>query len=329
MQDANNLLRAYLIVGKDDLKRKAAVSRLRRYVDEGLAAFNLDERTAASDMVPEELVASLSQMAVGSPVRLVIVHEAEKMPKAVSEALIAYLARPNPSCTLALESESLAKNTRLYKAVAAMGAKAVVDCSPKKRWELPDHVARMARSMGVTLGSGAAEELVSRVGESTTMLETQLATLAALMPGQTIRRRDVVANVSRVAEVKPWDFLDALSAREAGRSVQLYRLMAEQGVSKIGLLTLVEGRLRELVCARALAARGGRVSQDDVAAALSRSGRKRQGWQVKNHVRWARGFGEGELPRLLARCAACERTLKGTGDDDEALLRLILSVCGR
>ena len=66
---------------------------------------------------------------------------ADKLKKPDAEALVAYLASPSPTTVLALEAEKLAKNTRLYKAVAAKhGKSAVIDCAPLKRYELPKTV---------------------------------------------------------------------------------------------------------------------------------------------------------------------------------------------
>ena len=90
--------------------------------------------------------------------------------------------------------------------------------------------------------------------------------------------------------------------------------------SSIGLLSLVTGRLRELLCARSLAARG--------AASQLASELGKQDWQVKNHVRWARAFAEGELEGLLDACARTERALKSGADEQAEMVRLIARVCG-
>ena len=236
----------------------------------------------------------------------------------VSEALIDYLASPNESCTLALVAASLAKSTRLYKAVAKVGPRSVIECAAKKGRDLPPYVQKLAASHGVSISVDAARELVARVGESTTMLDTQLATLAALLGGAgTITQEFVEANVARVAEVKPWEFLDRLSARDAHRSLALYHLLDG---SALGLLSLVCGRLRELICARSLAARGASPSLADELG--------KQEWQVRNHARWARAFSDGELEALLAECARVERALKSGADEQTEMVRLIAHICG-
>lgn len=318
MAQAAQLLPAYLVVGPDELKRKQALSRLRARVDGPFGAFNLEELSASADMEPAALLASLNTLPMGGELRVIILEGAEKLPKPVSEAVIEYLASPNPGCTLALVATTLAKTTRLYKAVAKVGPRSVIDCAAKKGRDLPPYVQKLAAAHGVTIAPDAATELVARVGESTTMLDTQLGSLAALLGGSgSITRAFVEKNVARVAEVKPWEFLDRLSARDAHRSLALLRLLDG---SALGLLSLITGRLRELVCAKSLAARG---QAQQLAGEL-----KKADWQVRNHARWASAFKPGELERLLCACATTERALKSGAEADTEMVRLVTKICG-
>ena len=318
MADKPALLPAYLIVGPDELKRKQAVTRLKARVDGPFSAFNLEELVASGDLEPVGVLASLNTLPMGGELRVVVIENAEKLPKAVSEAIVEYLENPNESCTLALVAEKLAKTTRLYKAVAKVGKRSVIECAAKKGRDLPPYVQKLAQAHGVSIVAEAATELVARVGESTTMLDTQIATLAALLGGSgTITRAFVEENVARVAEVKPWEFLDRVSGRDAHRALALYRLLDG---SALGLLSLVTGRLRELVCARSLDARG---QAHSLASEL-----KKQDWQVRNYVRWARAFGDGELEALLGECADAEAALKSGGEEEVVMVRLIARICG-
>lgn len=313
------LLAAYLIVGTNELKSREAVTRLKGRLEPGLDVFNLDEREANADLAPGELITSLNTMPVGSGPRIVLVNGAEHLPKPTSEAVITYLANPNPGCTLCLVSEKLAKNTRLYKAVAKVGPHAVIDCTPAKRWELPATVLKMGKVHGVQIDQNAAEELVSRVGESTTMLDTQVKTLAALCRATgRVTLADVEQHIARTAEVKPWDFLDAICDRNAARALELYNLMAKP--SQIALTSLIAGRIRELICAKSLDARGAGGS---LASALGK-----QAWQVKNHLRWSRRYTPEDLRHALTACATAERALKTGVDPDTALVSLVLTICG-
>lgn len=312
-----DLLPAYLIVGADELKRNAAVRRLRSRVPADMADFNLDELDGASLEEPGQLISSAQTMPFCADFRLVIVNGAGELAKPVSEAVVSYLADPNPQCVLCLVAEKLAKNTRLYKAVAKVGPHSVIDCAPLKRWELPPYVVKLAQKRGLSMDNAAAQELVERVGESTVALDNQIATLAQLVgDAGRITLADVEANVAQIAEVSPWAFADAVCERNAPRAMEMLNLM--KAPSLVFLHSVLVGRLRELICAKSLDARG-------AASGLARE-LGRQSWQVKNHVRWSRAFGEEELVELLGQAAVCERALKGSQDSEAAFARFVLAM---
>lgn len=312
-----DLLPAYLIVGADELKRDAAVRRLRSHVPADMADFNLDELDGASLEEPGQLISSAQTMPFCADFRLVIVNGAGELAKPVSEAVVSYLADPNPQCVLCLVAEKLAKSTRLYKAVAKVGPHSVIDCAPLKRWELPPYVAKLAQKRGLSMDNAAAQELVERVGESTVALDNQIATLAQLVgDADRITLADVEANVAQIAEVSPWAFADAVCERNAPRAMEMLNLM--KAPSLVFLHSVLVGRLRELICAKSLDARG-------AASGLARE-LGRQSWQVKNHVRWSRAFGEEELVELLGQAAVCERALKGSQDSEAAFARFVLAM---
>ncbi len=160
------LLPAYLIVGTDGVKRDHAVSRMKARLEKtGMVEFNLDERDMTKDPDIESIIGSLNTFPMGSEFRLVILDGCSKLAKAVSEPLVEYLASPSPTTVCLIIADSLAKNTRLYKAIAKIDKKAVIDCSGTKRWELPRRVQQMATQHGKSISTAAAEELVSRSGD--------------------------------------------------------------------------------------------------------------------------------------------------------------------
>lgn len=319
MAQTPQLLAAYLAVGPDDLKRKEAVTRLKAKVEGPLEAFNLEVIEPSAELEPTQVISSLNGLPMGGDYRVVVIEDAEKLPKPVSEAIVKYLADPNPACVLCLTATTLAKTTRLYKAVAKIGPKAVIDCSAKKGRDLLPYVQKLARAHNLTISSDAASELTARVGESASMLDTQLAGLSALLGGGgNVSRELVEANVARIVEVKPWEFLDRLSQRDLERSLQLLHLL--EGNSAIGLVSLITGRVRELICARCLGARreSGRLA--------SELGKK--DWQVRNLGRWAGNFRDGELEHLLGLCAEADASLKSGADESATLTLLVCEMCG-
>ena len=314
------LLPAYLLVGPDEVKRDAAIDRLvSRLEASGMATFNLDDRDMTKPQEPDEIIASLCTFPMGSDFRLVILRSCDHLVKAMSDALVSYLAAPSPDTVCLIVADALARNTRLYKAVAKIDAKAVIDCSAKKRWELPAYVQGMASRHGVSISSAAAEELVARAGESTRMLDTQLKKLAAMTGSSSIELADVERYVVRTAEIKPWDFLDAVSARDVARAFELYRLLPPK--SEVRLLSLLLTRVRELIVAKALDERG---QARELASTLGV-----KDWQVKNHVRWSRLFSMDELVDALRSAVETECALKGSRDSEIAFTTWFVSIARR
>lgn len=314
------LLPGYLIVGADELKSSHAIERMRTRLDEsGMTAFNLDERDMAKDPQMDDIIASLNTFPMGSEFRLVILEHCDKLPKTVSEPLVEYFANPSPTTVCLVIATSLAKNTRLYKAIAALGPKAIIDCAPKKAWEMPAQVVKMAAAHGKVMGLPAAEELVSRAGDNGRMLDNEVKKLAAMISAPEITKADIERHISRTAEVKPWDFLNAVAARDLPRSLELLKLQPSN--SEVRLWSLLVARLRELIVAKSLDARG---AGSQLASTLGV-----QGWQVKNHLTWSRRWRMEELLDALSQAVDVELALKGSRDSELALRMWVTSMTKR
>lgn len=316
----DTLLPVYLVVGEDELKRRTVIERLHRRLEQaGDIAFNTD-RFAGDVASGDAIVQACNTVPFASDVRLVEVEDADKLKKADSEALVAYLDDPCPTTVLALVAPKLAKNTRLYKAVAKHGKTAVIDCAPVKRWELPRTVRAMAVTHGFAMTEGAARALVERVGESTVALDNELRKIAVAHRGNDpVTEHEVLGMVARTAEVKPWEFVDAFSARNAERA--LWCLGRMESTSPHALLAMCTTRLRELITARALIDRG---TPKELAHVL-----KLPDWRVKNHVGWARGFTAAELRAALSSACRAERAMKSGANANERFLMWALSVMHR
>lgn len=316
----NQLLPGYLIVGADELKRSTAVDRMKARLEKtGMADFNIDERDLSKDAPVDDVIASLNTLPMGTDFRLVILLNCDRLPKAVSEPLVDYFKNPSPTTVCLVVAEKLAKNTRLYKAMAKLGAKAVVDCAPKKAWELPRQVVSIASAHGKTMDMEAAEELVSRAGENTRLLDNEVKRLAQQVAGAVITREDVERLVVRTAEAKPWPLLDAVSARDMRRALENLRLQPDK--SEVLLYTLLVGRIRQLIVAKALDVRG---QSGELAKTLGV-----QQWQIKNHAAWAHRWKMSELTDALRSAVDVELAVKGSRDSRLALQLWVIGMLTR
>ncbi|WP_102337549.1 DNA polymerase III subunit delta [Collinsella provencensis] len=311
------LLPGYLVVGADELKRVRSIERMRARLEKtGMADFNIDVRDMAKDPQIDDVIASLNTFPMGADFRLVILENCDKLPKTVSEPLVEYFANPSSTTVCLVIATSLAKNTRLYKAIAKLGSKAVIDCGLKKAWEMPPQVVKMAQTHGKRMSINAAEALVARAGENTRMLDNELKKLAAMIEGPEISLADVERHVARTVQVKPWEFLNAVSARDANKALELLKMQPEK--SEVRLWSLLVTRIRELIIAKALDARG---QGSQLASTLGV-----QGWQVKNHLTWARRWRMEELLDALSTAAETELALKGSRDSELAFLMWVTGI---
>ncbi len=314
--DDSELLPAYLIVGDDALKRARVLSRLRTRIEAlGGLAFNADEldgETAGG----ADIVTACNTVPFACEKRLVYVRHVNKLKKADFEMVVEYLADPAATTVLALEAESLAKNTRLYKAVASVGKSAVIDCASPKSYELPRQVRAMAPTHGITFTEGAGRKLVELVGEDTVHLDGEIRKIALAHRGSdAVNENEVVAMVARTTEVKPWEFVDAFSARDLPRCVRFLQEM--ESSSPHALITMCANRIRELMCAQSLMQRG---SIDQLPQTLGVPA-----WRVKHHGTWARQFTGSELRRALSCARDAEQSMKSGGDPDAVFQEWVLA----
>ena len=333
----NQLLPAYLVVGDDALKRDRVTARLRARLERmGDLSFNSDTFDATGECTGADIVNACNTVPFASPVRLVEVRGGDKLLKDDSEALVDYLKAPCETTVLCVVAEKLAKNTRLYKAFAALGKTAVISCSAPTERDMPAMVRDMAVSHGVTFTPAAAQALVELVGANTVHLNAEVEKLAlAHSESGPVGDQEVRSMVTRQAEVKPWQFVDAFAARDT-KTCLLY-LSRMQSVSPHALLPMCTTRIRELICARSLAKRGN-GNAANIASALTAIAKKPKGksapkprpeWAFKKHVGWARNFTAGELRAALSSARDTERAMKSGADPNAAFMEWVVNVTAR
>ncbi len=312
------LLPVYLIVGEDELKRETVIKRLRERLRKmGDLSFN-SETFSGATCTGEQIVSAANTLPFASEVRLVEVHDVDKMRKADTELIVSYLKAPCQTTVLALLGTKLAKNTRLFKAVAAIGKTAVIDCSPFARRDLAGAVRSMAVGHGVALTHGAAAALIDLVGANTVALDGELKKLSLSHRGtDPVNENEVLALVARTAEVKPWDFVDAFSRRNASRCIYLMNRLG--GTSPFALLAMCTTRIRELITVQALTRRG---EQARIASVL-----KMPDWRLKNHRAFAQMFSMDELIAALCAARDAEQAMKSGSDQSQEFIAWMLGVC--
>lgn len=317
----NQLLPAYLVVGDDSLKKEAVLRRMRIRLEKlGDLSFNSDSFSGET-ATGQEIVSACQTIPFASEKRLVQVNDADKLKKPDAEELVSYLKAPADTTVLMLIAEKLAKNTRLYKAVAALGKTAVIDCTRPEKKNMAAHVRNMAPTHGVTLTDGAAAALVELLGEDTVRIDNELKKIALSGSGNgAVTEEDIRRIVSRETEAKPWDLTDALAARDLKRAISARRGMPN--ASPYSLLGMCVSRIRELICVKSMTAQGAGSSQ--IAKEIGAPD-----WKMKMFSAWARKYRGSELRAALATALTCEREMKSGANPDAAFDEWMISVISR
>ncbi|MCL1879116.1 MAG: DNA polymerase III subunit delta [Actinomycetia bacterium] len=319
------LLNAYLFNGDDDLKREVLAERLTaRIAATDETGMNVQVFSAERLRDPEQLLDALNTLVFGASQRLVLVKDAEKLTKEVSERVVEYLKSPNPSTVLALSASKIAANTRLYKAFQSYNRSSIIDAASVKRSELPHLVRQMAVQNGMQISADAARSLIERVGISTVTLNNAIEKLASWARGagkQELSARDIAANVMSINEPKPWELGAALARRDGALCLRMVSQMTSQ--TPLGIFLSCLTKLREIVSVQALQARGIQ-GNEAIAAELGK-----QAWMLRETIAAASSFSPGELIHTLKEAPQVEARFKSGADADQELALWIVAVCNK
>lgn len=274
------------------------------------------------DLRDDLATASLFDFDAGDK-RTLVVRSADKFLTAHRTELEKYVAAPGDSTRFVLELDSLASNTRIYK--AADKSHLLVACSnttdtkqgvtaATRRKFLTGHVA--ARHQ-VKLASAAADALVEMLGDETGMLDTEIAKLALYVDvGGKIEEglvRDIVAGWQGKTV---WQITDAIASGNAAEALRQLDKLFTGGQKAIALLPQISWSLRRLGMATTLIEqreRSGRPWQfEDI---LGTVGIRRPS-EIQSAKQQLKTMGRPRALQLLGWLLDADLRLKGTHSAD-------------
>ncbi len=322
-QHLADLKAVYLIHGAEELLLEQAVERLKKRLSAVADLdFNLDVFDGES-ATAEQIVAAANTLPFMSDRRLVIVRRIDRMPADALSVLAQYAADPNPETTLVLVASKIARNTRIYKAVDALGG--VAEYRAPTRREYPGHVVGMFADRGKRVGLDAAEVLVRAVGYDLRRLSVEIEKVISYTGDEETLSRDEIQEVmSTSAPTSVFDLLDALGSRDCRTALRLLARLVDEGESIHGLHAMSVRHVRNMLSTRALLEREG---EGPVAALVCRELGVRD-WQARSLVTQARRFTTAELVDALRAAAAGEARMKTSRDPRLVFELWLLEVCG-
>lgn len=249
-----------------------------------------------SDLRDDVATASLFDM---DDKRTIVVRNADKFVSNHRPEIESFIAKPSGAARLILELDSLASNTRIYKALckdqmlvacgSATDSKSGVTAASRRKF-LTGYVAKQR---GTQLSKEAADALVDMLGDEIGMLDTEIAKLALYVePGATIDEalvRDVVAGWQGKTV---WQITDAIAAGDAAEAIRQLDKLMTGGQRPIALLPQIAWSLRRLGMATA------------VVEYMERSGRR---WRLEDALSQAGVKRPADVSRATSQLKALRR----------------------
>jgi len=268
------------------------------------------------------VVAAANTLPFASERRLVVVRGVDKMNAAGQAILAQYVKDPAPTACLVLVAKKLRRDSKLFKAVDALGGAAEYK-APRKS-EYPAWVVELFKTKGRTLSMDGAVALVRAAGRDLRRLETEADKILAYAGARTeLTRDDIVSVVVATAPVSIFDFLNALGTRECAPALELLGDLIADGQDISGVHAMTVRQLRTLVSTRAILDRGG--SPNEVARGVGMAD-----WQARSAIEQARRFSAAELSRALRGAATLDARIKtGQGDPRTLFEVWVVELCRR
>lgn len=307
----DDLTSVYLIFGSEELLLERALRRLKDRIAE---VADLDFNYEAFDGETADVsavVAAANTLPFASERRLVIVRGVDRMSAAGQAVLAEYAKDPAPTACLVLVATKIRKDSKLYKAVQALGG--VFEYTAPRKSEYPSWVVELFRSKGRTIGADGASALVHAVGRDLRRLEIEAEKIIAYAGERSqLTRDDVTSVVAQTAPVSIFDFLNAVGARECSGALALLDDLIADGQDINGVHAMTVRQLRTLVSTRALIDRGAKPAEVQRSVGMAE-------WQARVAIEQARRFRAEELSRALRDAATLEARMK-TGQGEPRVL---------
>ncbi|SMP54374.1 DNA polymerase III, delta subunit [Neorhodopirellula lusitana] len=322
-----------VLYGNDSTLRRWALDTL---VAGGDWAQFEGETTKWSDLRDDLATASLFDFDAGDK-RTLVIRSADKFVTANRTELEKYVAAPGDAARLVLELDSLATNTRLYKATDkhhllvacgnATDTKVGVTAATRRKF-LTGHVASRHQTK---LSAGAADALVELLDEDIGMLDTEIAKLALYVDvGGKIEESLVREIVSGWKGKTVWQITDAIANGDAAEAIRQLDKLFTSGEKAIALLPQIAWSLRRLAMTTVVIEhreRTGRAWQFE--DALASAGIRRPS-ELQSAKKQLKTMGRPRAKLLLGWLLDADLRLKGThsaeGRDRFMLEQLVLKL---
>lgn len=322
-----------ILYGNDSTLRRWSMDTL---IDGGDWSQFDGETTKWSDLRDDLATASLFDFDAGDK-RTLVIRSADKFVSNHRGELEKYITAPGDSTRLVLELDSLASNTRLYKAadkdhlIVACGnatdSKLGVTAATRRKF-LTGYVAKRHQT---ALAASAADALVELLDEDIGMLDTEIAKLSLYVEVGGKIDETLVRNIVEGWKGKTvWQITDAIATGDAAEAIRQLDKLFTGGEKAIALLPQIAWSLRRLAMTTVVIEHRERTGRSwQFEDAMASAGIRRPS-ELQSAKAQLKSMGRPRAKQLLGWLLDADLRLKGThsaeGRDRFMLEQLVLKL---
>lgn len=331
---SHDLPHVFLLAGEESFFIERAKQRLFERLAEGEADFSSVLQKFGEDQSVSTLTGILENVPFFSQKNVLLIQdtrlfkgikgeEKAASPKKDEEELLRLFANmPSYSYLIFTSREKPDKRKKLYKAVEKNGL--VLEAEAVRAWNIGEWLDGKLREIGKSLDREAMAYFQGAVSImqpiSLEFLESEFNKLALYTEERRIGKAELVQVFSSLPEVSIFSLMDAVSERNAKKSLALLQRQISDGVYFTVILSLLIRQVRKLWEARLLMARG--VRGKALAAPLGLAP-----FIAEKTGRQAAAFPEGVLKRALLELIDADYLLKTGQAGEERLEHAIIILC--
>lgn len=234
---------------------------------------------------------------------IVVVDRADKLKSAVTDRVRKYCEHPAKDNTLILVFESLASNTKLFKALAANGV--MLQMPTLKPWEREEQMARdlvaRAKREGKALSVDAAKQVFERTSGDALAAASELEKLVCYVGDRkSIQNEDIAAICGSGNTDSAFALGEAILGRRPGTAITLARAALKRGDAYIALLSMLRRQVQNGYTVCSILSSGG--SANDVTKVFGYL----RGRTLDKQCQMAQGFGLDRFRRALVLVSDAE-----------------------
>jgi len=311
----------YYLHGDEPFLMERCVQRLlAKLVPPDFRDFNLNIYYGA-EARGEEVAEVAQTLPMFADRRVVLVKRSEGLSAAALEALLPYVQDPAPSTCLVFQGEKADLRRKFFGELKKSGE--LVEYRRLYENQLAPFLREEAATLGKRLDPGAADYLVSLVGNNLQELVTELDKVVTFVGQQEIVRVDdvrAVASATRVDSV--FELANALGEKDLAKALRRLEALLRDGEAPLMLLAMVTRHFRQLWQVAELL--GKKLAPSEIARQTGISP-----YFLKGVTAQARHFRRAELQRIFEKFYATDLALKSSGGKPAVLMeRLIMEICG-